>query len=235
LPSDRADIAAAVYTRLFFWDLDPARDLQRGDTVRMAYTWDGSMVDIPAASYTSSKLGGTLLAYRFHATGDDWPSFWDGEGREIAHRLKDGPLLNYQQITSRLKDRPGHKGMDFKVPTGTDVVNPKSGKVLRTNWNIRYNGNCVEVKYDDGTLARFLHLSRTDVSAGDTVGKGTRLGLSGNTGRSTAPHLHYELEKGGKVLDPIDYHGTVRRALSDGDMSRFDGVVAQWSPTLLPR
>ena len=66
----------------------------------------------------------------------------------------DGPLDEYEQITSLLKDRPNHKGMDFKTPVGTPVKAPASGTVTRINWNWHANGDCVELKLADGTLAK---------------------------------------------------------------------------------
>jgi murein DD-endopeptidase len=226
-PDEHADVVSAVYARLFFWDLDLRSDLQKGDVVQVAYTWDGALAHIPVASYESKKLGRTLHAYEFQATGDTYPSWWDDSGQEMAMRLVDGPLADYEQVTSLLKDRPKHRGMDFKVPEGAPVTSPKSGSVLRTNWNHANNGNCVEVRYNDGTVAKFLHLSRTDVKDGQSVGAGTVLGLTGNTGHSTAPHLHYELEKNGKVVDPIDYHGVVRRQLPAADQAAFDAEKAR--------
>ena len=82
---------------------------------------------------------------------------------------------------------------------------------------MKYNGNGIELRYSDGALARFLHLSETAVRPGQTVSAGQRIGATGNTGRSTAPHLHYEIEKAGRVIDPVDYHGTTRRSLSGVD------------------
>ena len=222
---DHADVLSAVYARPFFWDLDLRSDLQKNDTVQVAYTWDGELAHVAAATYASKKLRRTLTAYRYTATGDQFASYWSADGVEAAERLVNGPLRQYEQITSLLKDRPTHKGMDFKVEVGAEIVSPRAGKVLRTDWNWKYNGNCVEVRYDDGTVARFLHLSHTEVKAGQAVSKGTLLGLTGNTGRSTAPHLHYELEKNGRVIDPIDYHGTTRRSLPPGDMATFSGDV----------
>jgi murein DD-endopeptidase MepM/ murein hydrolase activator NlpD len=61
-----------------------------------------------------------------------------------------------------------------------------------------------------------------DVKAGDTLAPGQPVGLSGNTGRSTAPHLHYELERNGEVVDPVDYHGVQRRKLTGEDLARFE-------------
>jgi murein DD-endopeptidase MepM/ murein hydrolase activator NlpD len=219
---EHADVVSAVYARLFFWDLDLRTDLQKGDEIRLAYTWDGQLAHIPVASYRSAKLGRTLHAYEYRSTSDTFPSWWDEAGQEMSFRLVDGPLADYEQVTSLLKDRPRHRGMDFKVPEGTDVHAPKGGRIVRANWNVANNGNCVELEYPDGTLARFLHLSRTDVAAGDRVAANQVLGLTGNTGHSTAPHLHYELEKGGRTVDPVDYHGVVRRQLPDSDRAGFD-------------
>ena len=70
-------------------------------------------------------------------------------------------------------------------------------------------------------MAKWLHLDSTSVKPGQKVSKGTVVGLTGNTGRSTAPHLHYQLDKGRKNIDPIDYHGTVRRSLPSSAMSDF--------------
>ena len=224
---ERADVISAIYARLFVWDLDLRRDLQKGDQIALAYEWDGELAEIPVASYTSLKLGKTLKAYRFQASGDEYASWWDAEGVEVPRRLKVTPLNNYQQVTSLLKDRPTHKGMDFKVEVGTDVVSPKAGTVVRTDWNFKYNGNCAEVKFDDGTLARFLHLSDTVAQPGQRLAAGAVVGLSGNTGRSTAPHLHYELEKSGQVVDPVKYHGTHQRKLGAVDLEKFLGQVPE--------
>ncbi|TVQ94037.1 MAG: M23 family metallopeptidase [Deltaproteobacteria bacterium] len=218
---DIGDALSATTARLFVWDLDLRRDLQRGDHVQVAWTVEADLPVVLAARYASQKKG-ELVAYRFHATGDDFPSYWDAEGTEVPHVLKECPLQQrYDQITSLLKDRPTHKGMDFKVPVGAPVVTPRAGKVVRTNWNFTYNGNAVEVRWADGTLARFLHLSETLVQPGQSLAAGEVVGKSGNTGRSTAPHLHYELEKGGKVLDPAKVHGTLRRSLPPADLERF--------------
>lgn len=225
----RGDVLSAIYSRLFVARLDMRSDLQKGDRVRMAYTWDGQLADIEAASFHSRKLDQTFSAFRFHATGDAFPTWWDADALEAVPRLKNGPINDYEQITSLLKDRPSHKGMDFKTPVGTPILTPKAGSVVRTDWNFKYNGNCIEVQYDDGTTARFLHLSETGVKPGARVKAGQVIGKSGNTGRSTAPHLHYELEKAGKVIDPLVYHGTEHRSLPAGDRAAFEAKRASLS------
>jgi len=224
---EHADVVSAVYARLFFWDLDLRRDLQKGDEISVAYEWDGELAHISVATYDSGKLGRSLRAYRFQATGDPFPSYWDEEGREVGRRFKQGPIDQFEQVTSLVRDRPNHKGMDFKVPVGAEVVAPRSATVTRVNWNLTFNGNCVEMRYPDGTLARFLHLSSTDVRPGQHLAVGDHVGLTGNTGRSTAPHLHYELERGGRILDPGEHHELVRRTLPASDLETFTAEVVR--------
>jgi murein DD-endopeptidase MepM/ murein hydrolase activator NlpD len=230
--SERSDVVAAVYARLFFWKLDVRRDLQAGDDVQMVYEWDGKLAHIPAATYYSQKHGTQFAAYHFKATGDAYASWWDEDGNEVSYRLNDSPLTDYEQVTALLKDRPRHRGMDFKTPVGTPVYSPRAGKVTRVNWNLANNGNCIEVRYRDGVVAKYLHLSETSVRAGTTIAKGAVLGNTGNTGHSTAPHLHYEIEKAGKVLDPVDYHGVTQRSLPAGDREVFGSMVLKYKSWL---
>lgn len=235
---EAGDALSSVYTRLFVWDLDLRRDLQAGDAVAVAWrTAPDGLPEIAAASLQSQKKGQTMVAYRWQVPGDLFPSYWRLDGNEVPLRLGESPLEQYEQITSLLKDRPTHKGMDFKTPVGTEVRAPRAGTVTRANWNWNANGNCLEIRYDDGVLAKFLHLSENRVEAGTKVSAGQVIALSGNTGHSTAPHLHYQIDRGGKTLDPLDYHGTVRRTLTadqtaalNRDTASFQGILAEPPP-----
>jgi murein DD-endopeptidase len=232
---DDGDALSAVFARLFVWDLDLRHDVLRADQIAIAWKKvENNEIDMPVAWLRSSKLGRTLKAYRFKAPGDSFASYWFPEGLEVPHRLVDGPLHDYQQITALLKDRPTHKGMDIKTPVGSPVLAPRDAEVLRENWSFAGNGNCLELRYPDGTLAKFLHLSENLAHPGEHVAKGQTIAKTGNTGHSTAPHLHYQLNRGDKVLDPIDYHGTVRRQLNpevmasfQAEMARLDGLLGE--------
>jgi murein DD-endopeptidase len=225
---DSADAVSAVFSRQFAWDLDLRRDLQKGDTITAVYSIDETGdIDMPLAWFDSRKLGRALKAYRFQAPGDDNPSYWYPDGTEVPYRLENSPIQQYIQITSLLDDRRGHEGWDFKAPEGTPIYSPKPGRVERENWNHAMNGNCLEVVQSDGVHALYLHLSRNDVKPGDSVSAGQQIGAVGNTGRSTAAHLHYQLEKGGKVLDPGSYPGTTRRKLPPEAMGAFQQQMAR--------
>jgi len=96
---------------------------------------------------------------------------------------------------------PGHNGLDFGVVVGTPIKATMDGKVTSAGWNNQGYGNLVIVENGD-YRTYYAHLSSIPVSVGDTVTAGTTIGLSGNTGNSTGPHLHYEIRKGNVPIDP---------------------------------
>jgi murein DD-endopeptidase MepM/ murein hydrolase activator NlpD len=94
-----------------------------------------------------------------------------------------------------------HTGLDFRVTTGTPIVATNSGTVILAR-PLYFEGNCVMIDHGQGLLTMYLHLSEFKVKEGDAVKKGQLLGLSGGTGRATAPHLHFAVRWRGKYLDP---------------------------------
>ncbi|MER5489170.1 M23 family metallopeptidase [Streptomyces sp. NPDC002812] len=84
-----------------------------------------------------------------------------------------------------------HTGIDFAVPTGTSVVAAAAGTVVTAGWQGAY-GNAVTIQHADGRYTLYAHLSRITVKEGDQVAAGQEIGLSGSTGNSTGPHLHFE-------------------------------------------
>lgn len=97
-----------------------------------------------------------------------------------------------------------HYGIDIAAPRGTPVHAPAEGVVTHSAWKGDY-GNMVELDHGTGYTTRFGHLSQMDVEVGDRVMKGQIIGEVGSTGRSTGPHLHYEVRFNGTPVDPIDY------------------------------
>lgn len=97
-----------------------------------------------------------------------------------------------------------HKGVDWAVPTGTAVRASCGGVVTRAGWGSGY-GYCVYIKHPDGKETRYGHCSKLLVKAGQTVKQGEKIALSGNTGVSTGPHLHFEILVGGVQVNPLKY------------------------------
>ena len=97
-----------------------------------------------------------------------------------------------------------HKGVDWATPTGTAVVASSGGTVAKAGWGSGY-GYVVYINHPDGRQTRYGHLSKVLVSAGQTVSQGQKIALSGNTGISTGPHLHFEILIGGSQVNPLKY------------------------------
>lgn len=95
-----------------------------------------------------------------------------------------------------------HEGIDFVAPTGTPVLASAPGRVSLSQWAGPY-GQMVEITHAENFKTRYAHLSRRAVTEGQRVQRGQLIGHLGSTGRSTGPHLHYEIEHQGRVLDPV--------------------------------
>ena len=114
-----------------------------------------------------------------------------------------------------------HAGLDISTPTGTPVVCPAPGKVLLAGGGGDY-GRHVIVEHANGVRSLYGHLSKVEVKAGQRVEKGEILGLTGSTGRSTGPHLHYELRVAGQTVNPRKFlwEGRDNRPLPETTASR---------------
>lgn len=97
-----------------------------------------------------------------------------------------------------------HGGVDYACSTGTSVMASSSGVVVEAGWNGSY-GYTILISHPDGKKTRYAHLSRGMVSYGQSVTQGQVIGLSGNTGFSTGPHLHFEIIVNGMRVNPLDY------------------------------
>ncbi len=97
-----------------------------------------------------------------------------------------------------------HRGVDFAIPIGTSVMASSGGTVVRAGWGAGY-GYCVYIQHPNGMMTRYGHLKKVLVSTGQNVRQGERIALSGNTGVSTGPHLHFEILVNGVQVNPLNY------------------------------
>lgn len=98
-----------------------------------------------------------------------------------------------------------HQGMDFTAPIGTDIFATGNGTIHSAGWQQGY-GNCVQVNHGYGYLTLYGHMSAIKVRVGQSVKRGDVIGLVGSTGKSTGPHLHYEVHFKGTVMNPQNYY-----------------------------
>lgn len=98
-----------------------------------------------------------------------------------------------------------HEGIDFTAQVGTDVYATGDGVITQVERSYGGYGNCITINHGFGYSTVYAHLSRMGVRRGEKVKRGQVIGQVGNTGKSTSPHLHYEVRKGGKPVDPINF------------------------------
>lgn len=111
------------------------------------------------------------------------------------------------------KARKMHEGMDFTASTGTPIYATGDGVVLKADNSLSGYGNHIEISHGFGYLTLYAHLSRYNVRPGQRIKRGDVIGFVGSTGRSQAPHLHYEVRKDGQVANPINfYYGNISAA-----------------------
>lgn len=136
-----------------------------------------------------------------------------GDGATIDRPLSGNPGITSQfgeirhlNINGKQVTTQPHRGVDFGVPTGTPVHAAKDGTVVDSNYNPAGFGNYLTVQHSDGYQTLYGHLSDRIAANGQTVSAGDVIGLSGSTGFSTGPHLHFQVQdKGGAVYNPLDY------------------------------
>lgn len=122
------------------------------------------------------------------------------------------PVAGAQTVTSNFGNRSDpfvnraafHSGMDFRAGMGTPVLAAASGTVSHAGPRGGY-GKMVEIDHGNGLTTRYAHMSRIGVAVGQTIASGQQVGLSGSTGRSTGPHLHFEVRRAGNAVNPARF------------------------------
>ena len=237
---DECDSLAAHIARLMAWFLDVNKEIRNGDGLNVVYERLGNegQFKILQLIYTSNYLKKTIEANFYKERGAKYGGYFDRNGKEISQRIvkEQSPIDEYMEIVSLpgdfRKGRRGHAGTDFKAEVGTPIRSTFDGRVSRANWNRRANGYCIEVDHPNQKIkTRYLHLSRVLVKRGQYVKQGEIIGKSGNTGRSFAPHLHYEVRgrsNKNTVYNPFDfkYHKTYQRDISDQERGEFKETVS---------
>ncbi len=191
---------------------------QTADEIAAILRRQGVPIDEQAALTTIDAVGGPYLAPQsdrdFNASLNalDVALTRLETVRDTAKRLPFANPAPGREITSRFGNRPDpffgglamHAGIDFRAPTGTEIRSTGAGKVVTASFSGGY-GNMVEIDHGLGLSTRYGHMSRILVSEGETVETGQILGLAGSTGRSTGPHLHYEVRRNGDPVDPMRF------------------------------
>lgn len=142
-----------------------------------------------------TRIGGTIPG--FSAQPVSIPSLIPVEGVKLS---SDFGMRNHPVLGGRRQ----HKGVDLSAPSGTPIRASADGMVSRADWFSGY-GLYIALEHGGEIQTRYGHMSRLNVAAGQTVRKGDIIGYVGSTGRSTGPHLHYEVRIAGNAVNPMPY------------------------------
>ena len=198
------------------WDLDFARDLQRGDRFDVLYEdilLDGSHHDVGrTVGLVYDNQGRRHEAYQWDESG----TYYDGDGRPLRKMFLRSPL-RYSRITSSFSQRRFHPvlhtfrphyGVDYGAPVGTPVEVTANGEVLSAGWD-RGGGNVVKVRHPGGYVTAYLHLSRfaAGIRPGARVRQGDVIAFTGATGLASGPHLDYRVKHNDEWIDPLSLKG----------------------------
>lgn len=158
---------------------------------------DRAMVSPPPATLTRIKQELDTQIAGYQTFSDGLPS----------NLIFDAPVPGRQSSPFGLRryfngePRNPHSGLDFAAPTGTPVKSPADGRVLLIG-NFYFNGQTIFIDHGQGVITMFCHLSEISYLPGDTVKRGEVVGKVGNTGRSTGPHLHWNVSLNNARVDP---------------------------------
>lgn len=120
----------------------------------------------------------------------------------VIYRLGDG--VKFREKHPVLGTPQWHHGQDISTPYGTEVFATGSGKVIEAGWSGGF-GNCIVIDHGYGYRSTYGHLSNIRVSTGMNVKRGDKIGLTGSTGTSSGPHLHYQIDLFGQYKNPLYY------------------------------
>lgn len=226
---------------LFSYDVDFQRDLRPGDSfavmVNEQVAADGAVVDHSAITYAAMTLSGITYEVFRHTTSDGETAHYDRDGDSVRKallrtpvngaRLSSGygmrkhPILGYSRM---------HKGVDFAAPTGTPIYAAGDGVVEQAGWNGGY-GKYVRIRHGGSFKTAYAHLSRLGkgVGTGRRVKQGQVIGYVGSTGRSTGPHLHYEILQNDRQVNPRKVRFPAGRKLTGDELAQFKKTVAATS------
>ncbi|NCS99888.1 M23 family metallopeptidase [Candidatus Parcubacteria bacterium] len=225
--------------KIFAWDIDFTTSIQTGDSFSVVYEHryrDGEFIgagDILAARFTNKSKD----FYAYMIENKDEKEYYNEEGFSKELSLLKTPL-NYSRVSSKFSfkrrnpvtgDVGSHKAVDLTALKGTPIKSVGDGVVEYAGWNGGY-GNYIKIKHSGGFISAYAHLSSIDskIKKGARVAQGQLIGRVGSTGRSTGPHLHYEVYKNGNPVDPFNLDISPSEEIAEELRTRFESVKSNY-------
>lgn len=221
-------------------EFDLQRDVRAGDSFEIVFErfLDGNGAVVRSGDVLFVRLATaarTREFYRFQIPGTQRVEWFDREGRSARRALMRTPISGARlssgfgfRIHPVLGYSKMHEGVDFAAPTGTPIFAAGDGEVVRVAY-MRGYGNTVDIKHDETWTTRYAHMSRFagGLRPGDRVTQGQTIGFVGSTGRSTGPHLHYEIHRDGAPVDPMQVESPASVTLTPAQLDAFQAFRAR--------
>ncbi len=227
------DRAIAATIKNFSYDIDFQRDIRAGDIIDVMYevkkTEDGEVIGSGDVLYAMLKSRGKTYKHYRYVNSLGLPAYYNEKGESIVKQLLKTPI-DGARLSSRYGMRKHpilgyskmHTGVDFAAPTGTPIYAAGDGVVTFSGRKGGY-GNMVIVKHNGTYTTAYAHAHRIarGIRKGKKVRQGQTIAYVGSTGRSTGPHLHYEIHKYGKKVNPLKVKFTGGDKLTGKRLAQF--------------
>jgi len=231
-----SDLAITEVIRIYSFDVDFQRDIYENDTFELYFTKkvneDGKTVEIEDPEYLLLTSRGTPLKYYLFTT-PDFSEYFDEKGKGMTKSLMKTPI-NGARLSSGFGYRKHpilgynklHKGVDFAAPSGTPIFAAGNGVVEFAGKNGAY-GNYVRIRHDGTFKTAYAHMKslKKGIYDGVRVKQGDIIGYVGTTGRSTGPHLHYEIIQNGEQMNPAKLKLPSGRKLNEQELKQFNNLI----------
>lgn len=226
-------VAQAI--KIYSQNIDFQRDIRQGDKLEVMYdsyeTEDGYVAKTGDVIYAKLTLNGREIPLYRYKDSSGRLDYYSPEGRSIRRTLMKTPIDGARMSSGYgMRRHPVlgytkmHKGVDFAAPIGTPIFASGDGVIEKAGRFSSY-GNYIRIRHNGQLSTAYAHLSRIKVSPGARVRQGDVIGLVGNTGRSTGPHLHYEILVNGRHVNPNSVNLPVGENLQGKELKRFKQEV----------
>ncbi|HPD82189.1 MAG TPA: peptidoglycan DD-metalloendopeptidase family protein [Alphaproteobacteria bacterium] len=236
----KAGIPSAIVSeaiRIYSWNVDFQRDIRPNDTLEVLYesyeTDEGIVAKNGDILYAKLKLGDREIPLYRYTMSDGRVDYFQPDGRSIKRTLMKTPINGARMSSGFGKRRHPvlgytkmHKGVDFAAPTGTPILAAGDGVIERAGWFSSY-GKYVSIRHNSKLKTAYAHMSKisSKLKPGTRVKQGDVIGYVGTTGRSTGPHLHYEVLSNGTQVNPRDVNLPTGEELAGAEKAKFQTVV----------
>lgn len=243
-----SDSVFNTFVQVLSFSVDFQREIKKGDKFEALFEVkkdpiSGKTITGTDLYYLSMTLSGDRIEYFRHEHQDGTVGWYDQAGNSASRtlmrtpvngaRLSSGygkrihPILGYSKM---------HRGLDFAAPTGTPIMAAGSGIVEYSGWNGSY-GKYIRIRHNSTYKTAYAHMSKIKggITPGARVKQGQIIGFIGSTGRSTGPHLHYEILVNNRKTNPMTVRLPAGKGLPDEEREPFEASLASISDELTSR